>query len=207
MIKESYYYYILLYTNCSSVIILLGLITLPQLSRSDSSLFCKHWFRFSCQTIYMFIVLHVTHLDHFSSVVAVTWGHNYQLVTCLTELSVGFLPCDAMLVQYMLSSCVRLSVCLSQAGIVSKRPEESSCFLARRLPSTYPTLFCKEIWVHLKKIRVLPSGTATSTTTILQPLYRSTCISRHLQSRTGGFCWCQVLLSAFPCWRHPVHSD
>ena len=29
--------------------------------------------------------------------------------------------------------------------------------------------------------------------TVLRPLYRSTCISRHLQLRTGGFCWCKVL--------------
>ena len=29
---------------------------------------------------------------------------------------------------------------------------------------------------------------------VLQPLYRSTCVSRHLQLRSGGFCWCKVLL-------------
>jgi len=33
-----------------------------------------------------------------------------------------------------------------------------------------------------------------STTIILRPLYKSTCISWHLQLRTGGFCWCRVLL-------------
>ena len=33
------------------------------------------------------------------------------------------------------------------------------------------------------------------------------CGSRHLQIRTGGFCWCKVLLPACPCWRQPVHSD
>jgi len=32
------------------------------------------------------------------------------------------------------------------------------------------------------------------------------CISQHLQLRTGGFCWCKVLLPACPCWRQPVHS-
>ena len=31
-------------------------------------------------------------------------------------------------------------------------------------------------------------------TIISRPLYRSTCVSRHLQLRTGGFCWCKVLL-------------
>jgi len=38
-----------------------------------------------------------------------------------------------------------------------------------------------------------------TTCTVLQPLYRSTCISQHLQLRTGGFCWCKVLLLACPC--------
>jgi len=32
------------------------------------------------------------------------------------------------------------------------------------------------------------------TTTMLWPLYRSTCVSGHLQLGTGGFCWCKVLL-------------
>jgi len=25
--------------------------------------------------------------------------------------------------------------------------------------------------------------------------------------RTGGFCWCKVLLPACPCWQEPAHSD
>jgi len=29
-------------------------------------------------------------------------------------------------------------------------------------------------------------------TLVLQPLYRSTCISRHSQLRTKGFCWCSL---------------
>ena len=47
----------------------------------------------------------------------------------------------------------------------------------------------------------------TTTTTVLQPLYTSTCVSRHLQLRTGGFCWCNVLQPACPCWWQPAHSD
>ena len=62
----------------------------------------------------------------------------------------------------MLSPRVRLSVRLSQAGIVSKRPDDSSWFLAWRLPSTYPALCYKEIWVS-PKIRVLSSGTLSQT--------------------------------------------
>jgi len=45
---------------------------------------------------------------------------------------------------------VRLSVRLSQAGIVSKRLNESSWVLARGLPSTCPTLCYEEIWVSPK---------------------------------------------------------
>jgi len=37
------------------------------------------------------------------------------------------------------------------------------------------------------------SNIPTTTTTVLRPLYRSTCVSRHLQLRTGGSCWCKVL--------------
>ena len=57
-----------------------------------------------------------------------------------------------MVGRYLLSSCrsACLSVCLSQAGVVSKRLDEWSWFLARRLPSTYTTLSCKEIWVSPK---------------------------------------------------------
>jgi len=50
----------------------------------------------------------------------------------------------------------------------------------------------------------------TNQSPVLRPLYRSTCTSRHLQLRTGGFYWCKVLLPAvpaYPCWRQPAHSD
>ena len=58
----------------------------------------------------------------------------------------------------MLSSHVHLSIRASQAGIVSKPVDESSWFLAWRLPATYPTLLCcKEIWVS-KKFECFPLG-------------------------------------------------
>ena len=41
----------------------------------------------------------------------------------------------------------------------------------------------------------------------LWPSYRSTCISWHLQLKTGGFCWWKVLLPTCPYWQQPVHSD
>jgi len=54
--------------------------------------------------------------------------------------SAAFLPRDATLARHMLSSHVRLSARLSEAGIVSKRLGKLSCFLARRLPFIYLTL-------------------------------------------------------------------
>jgi len=47
----------------------------------------------------------------------------------------------------------------SQADIVSKRLEsldESSCLFARRLPSSYPTLYNKEMSVYLQKVGYFP---------------------------------------------------
>jgi len=46
-----------------------------------------------------------------------------------------------------------------------------------------------------------------TTTSVLRPLYRLTCVSRHLWLTTGGFFWCKVLLLACPCWRQPAQSD
>jgi len=69
-----------------------------------------------------------------------------------------FLPRNAMLARYMLSSCARLSVGPLQASIVSKSLDELSWFLARRLSSTCPTLRYTEICVP-PKIRILPGGT------------------------------------------------
>jgi len=57
-------------------------------------------------------------------------------------------------------------------------------------------LCCKwQYWIQLERI-----------TTVLRPLCRSACVSRHLQLRTGRFCRCKVLLPACPCWLQPVHS-
>jgi len=57
------------------------------------------------------------------------------------------------------------SVCPSQGRVLSKQMNESSWFLAWSLPSTYPTLRFKEIWVS-QKIMVLPSGTLSQTADI-----------------------------------------
>ena len=55
---------------------------------------------------------------------------------------------------------------------------------------------------------IISWDTTATTSTVLRPVYRSTCVSRmHLQLRTGVFCWCKVLLPTCPCWRQPAHSD
>ena len=58
-----------------------------------------------------------------------------------------------------LAQCLCLSVSLSQVGVLSKRMNESGwVFVAWKLPSTYPTLCCKEIQVP-STIIVLRTGT------------------------------------------------
>ena len=54
--------------------------------------------------------------------------------------------------------CYAVSVCPSQVRVLLIRLNESSWFLACELPSTRPTLCCKEIRLS-PKIRGLPSGT------------------------------------------------
>ena len=51
----------------------------------------------------------------------------------------------------VLAMVLCLSVCLSHVGVLSKRPSESSWFLACRLISAYPTLCYLEIQVYPKK--------------------------------------------------------
>ena len=45
------------------------------------------------------------------------------------------------------------------------------------------------------------------TTTFSRPLYIPACVRRHLQLRTGGFCRCNALLPARPCWWQPEQWD
>jgi len=51
-----------------------------------------------------------------------------------------------------------MALCLSQVSVLSKRVNELDRFLARQLPSAYPTLCCTEFRVS-SKTRVLPSET------------------------------------------------
>ena len=47
----------------------------------------------------------------------------------------------------------------------------------------------------------------STTTTVLWPVYRSTCVSWHLKLRTGGFCSCKVFLPTCRCWWQPVQAS
>jgi len=88
-------------------------------------------------------------------------GLKAEQETRVKQRDLGFHPHDAMLVR-VLAMALCLSVCLSQVGVLSKRVNESSWFLARELHLTYPTLCYKKIQVP-SKIRVLPSGTLLQT--------------------------------------------
>ena len=67
-------------------------------------------------------------------------------------------------------------------------------------PATGTDNLCSCFWDPLQVLRDVSYNTTTTTTSVLWPLYRSTCVRQHLLLRTGGFCWCKVLLPAFPCW-------
>jgi len=43
-------------------------------------------------------------------------------------------------------------------------------------------------------------------TTILRPIYTSTCVSQQNQLRTGIFCCSKVILLTCPCWQQLAHS-
>ena len=53
---------------------------------------------------------------------------------------------------------------------------------------------------HVSELVVTPDTNAhvTTTTTVLWPLYKSTCVSWHLLLRTVGFCWCRVFIAYMP---------
>jgi len=70
-----------------------------------------------------------------------------------------------------------------------------------RLVNVYFDVFRAQI---LKYMAILLYN---NTVTVLQLLYRSTCVIQHFQLRTRGFCWCKVLLPMCPCRWQQVHSN
>ena len=75
-----------------------------------------------------------------------------------------------------------IQLCQSRQ-ITMPAPHHTVFYRPDALPTAQPA--ASEHWRH--------------TTTITWQLYRSACVSRQLQLRTGGFCWCKVLLPACPC--------
>jgi len=69
----------------------------------------------------------------------------------------------------------------NSVGVLSKRTHGLSCFCAQMLPSTYPTLRCKETGVSTK-LTVLPSATLS------QALRLSTVDHRKLITSGAHFC-------------------
>jgi len=108
--------------------------------------------------------------------------HPYNSVQFVNTISLGrqFLPRDAKLARYMLSSRVRLSVCHKPVLYWN----ETTWFLAWRLPFIYPALCYEEMWVS-PKIKVLPSGTCNSQTPDLEN--QSTKLV--IDVVDGGACW------------------
>jgi len=77
-----------------------------------------------------------------------------------------FITCTTPLPPLVCISCGPVSICLSvhpsRASIVSKWLNGSSSFLAQRLPSSYPILCWKGIWIS-PKIKVVSSSTWSQT--------------------------------------------
>jgi len=57
-------------------------------------------------------------------------------------------------------------------------------------------LYCCSVYTDQQPTTFLPLS-----------LHRSTCVSRHLQLRTGEFYWCKVLLLTCSSWWQPAHVD
>ena len=123
---------------------------------------------------------------------------SWKVLIFYPDIWVRTLCCDRLKHVVMWAGSCRLNampyLSLSQQNKITRWPSESVPKPAGSDSMRSPSL------------TVVPWTTASATTVSL-PLYRSTCVSRHLQLRTGGFCWCNILLPTCPCWLQPVHSD
>jgi len=73
--------------------------------------------------------------------------------------------------------------------------QSPSNVLSRQLASSQ---WNRSVFRHV--IKTCQKNPASSAATILQPLYRTTCICLHPQLGTGGFWLSRVLLATCPCW-------
>ena len=81
-------------------------------------------------------------------------------VCCTLSLSIFTTRCHASAV-YAVVVCLAMSVSLVSSQYLSKQLDESSWFLAWRLPSTHTTVLQENLVIF--RIRVLPSGTSSCT--------------------------------------------
>ena len=109
------------------------------------------------------------------------------------------------------ATALRLSVCLSQVGVLSKWMDGSSWFLACRLLLTYPTLCCNEIQVSTK-MRALSSGTLSQTQDseiLLRHIDRRTCYqlsSRKVDAQSVIYWTVVIFYRVMQCIRGTSHG-
>jgi len=84
-----------------------------------------------------------------------------------------------------------------KAVITTSRQTDRDCISVRRSTPCFSSSSC---WAYDQSTASAPVIIHFTTTTILQPSYWTTCVSRNSQRRTGGFCRSKVLLLARPCW-------
>jgi len=109
----------------------------------------------------VFVCLFGTRVSHVETTVLCSKAQLTRVLNALILTDLRVLPRDAVYVSSRVRLSVCPSVCLSQAGIVSKRLDESRWFLAWKF---FPpiSLWYKEMWVS-PKITVLPCGTLSQT--------------------------------------------
>ena len=78
-----------------------------------------------------------------------------------------------------LQDCMRISMVLNHAGISA--------------------LYCTTFTTYIECLSNDVRSKLQSSFTTVEALYRSACVCRHLQLRTGRFRWCKVLLPTCPC--------
>jgi len=111
-----------------------------------------------------------------------------------------------ILIRYRQSTATRTSTNLSKSPInlqnyLQQKETSHYCSFSTDWAGVYSTY-------HVSTTKQLKKGTNRHDHRFMAIIqYRSTCVSRHLQLRTGGFCWCKVLPPACPCWWQPAHSD
>ena len=122
---------------------------------------------------------------------------------------------------YCFCSRIRKSVSLSRNFVL--KAVFMICYVGRRiftaflkhslwnsfltLVSNVNPLFSCFCYVIISDVFACTSFVKPNQPPVLWRLYRSTCISWHLQLRTGWFCWCKILLLVCIYWWQAAHSE